>query len=396
MTETQDKCKDVLERLQRTQYQLDAMAEGNASPETTTALHQIGTRFHAFLSQHTKKPAFERLVSTRVIVGLLRGFHCEIDEVEAQLAPNEDGGDSGQPTWKEKWEAAEHAVEERLLLLANEAWKCVDEAVRHKSSYSAKSQQLLQSVTMRVARMSGAPVPAVPEWFIPDHEVQRGIRPFDRGSFGEIYRGTWRGLKVVVKCVTVTTEYEKRTFQREAKIWHKAKHANIVKFFGACHLSRPCFFVCEEAENGNLVDYLDRMDGADPSLVWRLLHEVALGLQFLPQEGIVHGDLKCNQVLVSGEGVAMLTDFGLSFISAESRPEASTGAVRWKAPECLSIEGLAPTFESDVYSFGMCIVETLTRNLPWGIYLPNAAVMDHLRHRTFLPRPAETESDEQW
>ncbi|RLN26564.1 hypothetical protein BBJ28_00022714, partial [Nothophytophthora sp. Chile5] len=297
MAETQDMCEDVLERLQRTQYRLDAVDEANALPETTLSLHRIGTCFHAFLSQHTKKSAFERLVSTRVIVGLLRGFHCEIDEVEDQLTPDEDGGDAAEPTWKEKWEAAERAVENRLVLLWRTKPGSVlselpdtkaqtdallvlnSEAVRHKSSYSAKSQQLLQSVTKRVARMSGAPVPAVPEWFIPDHEVQRGIRPFDRGSFGEIYRGTWRGLKVVIKCVTVTTEYEKRTFLREAKIWHKAKHANIVKFFGACHLSRPCFFVCEEAENGNLVDYLDRMDGADPSLVWRLLHEVALGLQ---------------------------------------------------------------------------------------------------------------------
>ncbi|RLN26565.1 hypothetical protein BBJ28_00022713, partial [Nothophytophthora sp. Chile5] len=297
MAETQDMCEDVLERLQRTQYRLDAVDEANALPETTLSLHRIGTCFHAFLSQHTKKSAFERLVSTRVIVGLLRGFHCEIDEVEDQLTPDEDGGDAAEPTWKEKWEAAEHAVEDRLVLLWRTKPGSVlselpdtktqtdallvlnSEAVRHKSSYNAKSQQLLQSVTKRVARMSGAPVPAVPEWFIPDHEVQRGIRPFDRGSFGEIYRGTWRGLKVVVKCVTVTSDYEKRTFLREAKIWHKAKHANIVKFFGACHLSRPCFFVCEEAENGNLVDYLDRMDGADPSLVWRLLHEVALGLQ---------------------------------------------------------------------------------------------------------------------
>ncbi|RLN83031.1 hypothetical protein BBJ28_00023657, partial [Nothophytophthora sp. Chile5] len=94
MAETQDMCEDVLERLQRTQYRLDAVTETNALPETTLFLHRIGTRFHAFLSQHTKKAAFERLVSTRVIVGLLRGFHCEIDEVEAQLTPDEDGGDS--------------------------------------------------------------------------------------------------------------------------------------------------------------------------------------------------------------------------------------------------------------------------------------------------------------
>ncbi|KAG6951019.1 hypothetical protein JG687_00013876 [Phytophthora cactorum] len=44
-------------------------------------------------------------------------------------------------------------------------------------------------------------------------------------------------------------------------------------------------------------------------------------------------DLKCNQILVSEEDVAMLADFGLSFVSADSRPLTPSGAVRWKAPD---------------------------------------------------------------
>ncbi|RLN94141.1 hypothetical protein BBJ28_00008327, partial [Nothophytophthora sp. Chile5] len=413
MAETQDMCEDVLERLQRTQYRLDE--RGSDVPvDIQTSLLLIGSHFHAFLAQHTNKRAFERLVSTRTVIALLRGFHRDIDDVDAQM--KSDKADPSQLNWAEKCDAAELAVEERLLRLWEtkaghllkdlpDAKSQMDalvllncEAERHSASYSVKSQQLLNTVTKKVARMSGAPVPAVPEWFIPDHEVQRELRPFDRGSFGEIYRGAWRGLKVVIKCVNVHSAEEKRTFLREAKIWHKAQHKHIVKFFGACHLSRPCFFVCEEAKNGNLVDYLDKMKTTigKSSLVWGLLYEVTLGLQFLHRNNIVHGDLKCNQILVSGEGVAMLTDFGLSFISSESRPEMTGGGVRWTAPECLTSEGLAPTFESDVYSFGMCVVEAVTNNLPWGVRLPDAAVMDHLRHRTFLNRPPEFESDAEW
>ncbi|RLN88618.1 hypothetical protein BBJ28_00020189 [Nothophytophthora sp. Chile5] len=413
MAETQDMCEDVLERLQRTQYRLDE--RGSDVPvDIQTSLLLIGSHFHAFLAQHTNKRAFERLVSTHTVITLLRDFHRDLDDVEAQMIP--DRSDLSQLNWVEKCDAAELAVEERLLRLwetkaghllkdlpdtksQTDALMLLNcETERHSASYSAKSQQLLNAVTKKVARMSGAPVPAVPEWFIPDHEVQRELRPFDRGSFGEIYRGTWRGLKVVIKCVNVHSAEEKRTFLREARIWHKVQHKHIVKFFGACHLSRPCFFVCEEAENGNLVDYLDNMKTTvgKSSLVWSLLYEVALGLQFLHRNSIVHGDLKCNQILVSGDGVTMLTDFGLSFISSESRPETTGGGVRWTAPECLASEGLAPTFESDVYSFGMCVVEAVTNNLPWGVHLPDAAVMDHLRHRTFLSRPPAFESDAEW
>ncbi|EGZ30248.1 hypothetical protein PHYSODRAFT_391381, partial [Phytophthora sojae] len=107
------------------------------------------------------------------------------------------------------------------------------------------------------------------------------------------------------------------------------------------------------------------------ALVWRLLHGAALGLQFLHEKKIVHGDLKCNQILVTEEKTAKLTDFGFSFALMESKPTTSTGAVRWKAPELLRSESCSLTFESDVYSFGMCVVEAVSGNVPWGTHLPN-------------------------
>ncbi|POM59238.1 TKL protein kinase [Phytophthora palmivora] len=110
-----------------------------------------------------------------------------------------------------------------LLLLSNET-------TRHMASYSTEAQEFLTSVTNLVMRMSGASIPEVPEWFIPEHEIQREMRPFDCGSFGEVFRGKWRGLNVVIKCVSVNAPMDRRAFHREARIWHKAKHKHIVKF----------------------------------------------------------------------------------------------------------------------------------------------------------------------
>jgi serine/threonine protein kinase len=141
---------------------------------------------------------------------------------------------------------------------------------------------------------------------------------------------------------------------------------------------------------------LDKRKGEGRTLIWRKLHEAALGLEYLHQNDIVHGDLKCNQILVTGEGVAKLTDFGFSFVLSESKPQGSGGATRWRAPECLGYKGQMPTFESDIYSFGMCVVEAVTYDVPWGVYLPDAAVMDHLRHRQFLARPKEFAIDAEW
>ncbi|RLN89472.1 hypothetical protein BBJ28_00025984 [Nothophytophthora sp. Chile5] len=243
--------------------------------------------------------------------------------------------------------------------------------------------------------MSGAVIREVPQWFIPEHAVQREARPFSSGSYGTVYRGLWRGSKVVIKCVDATSSEEKRVFLREANIWHRLRHPHVVTLFGACHVSRPCFFVCEETTNGNLADYLDKTKTADGSIVWDKLYEAAMGLQHLHQNNIVHGDLKCNQILVSGEGVAKLTDFGMSFISSGSTPAVSSGAVRWTAPECLTSEG-PPTFKSDVYSFGMCVVEAVTKTIPWGLLLSDVAVIDKLNHQVFMERPAAFESDAHW
>ncbi|OWY96783.1 TKL protein kinase, partial [Phytophthora megakarya] len=248
-----------------------------------------------------------------------------------------------------------------------------------------------------IIRQSAASVPVVPGWFIPEHEVQREINHFAQGSFGKVYRGTWRNEKVVIKCVKEYSASSEQDFSREARVWLRAQHPNVVRFFGACHLARPCFFVCEEVTNGNLADFLKKTKGSDRSLTWRLLRGAALGLQCLHQNQIVHGDLKCNQILVSEDLTAKLTDFGMSFVSMKSRPATTSGAVRWKAPELLISEGKAPTFASDVYSFGMCVVEAVSGSVPWQAHLPNIAVVYHLTEKKkFLSRPIAFVNDEQW
>ncbi|EGZ08811.1 hypothetical protein PHYSODRAFT_525080, partial [Phytophthora sojae] len=190
-----------------------------------------------------------------------------------------------------------------------------------------------------------------------------------------------------------------RTFHREARIWQKARHPNIVPFFGACDEGSTYFFVCEEAKNGKLLDYLyHAREEEGRSLVWRKLLDAALGLHFLHERHIVHSDLKCNQILVSKDGVAMLTDFGLSFLATEqSGDEETVGAIRWKAPEVIRKDKpVAPNAQSDVYSFGMCVVEAVTCDVPWGQRVPDPVVTFHVTRQKFMPRPKAFKSDAQW
>ncbi|KAE8899316.1 hypothetical protein PF005_g6923 [Phytophthora fragariae] len=411
MEETSVMSKGVLERFLKMQ-QLITEQKDNNTRAMVGDFRALRVRFHAFLVKYKQGPAFERLVSARTVIELLRGFHVALDSIEKNVLG--ESIDSTTSSWMELWEQERQEVEKKLLhLWVANAMNILDELPNQTSqenallllncetsgswdSSSAQSSELLRSMTQHLVRLSGASVPVVPGWFIPDHEVQRERSHFARGSFGKVYRGRWRSEKVVIKCVDVVTANDERDFSREARVWLRAQHPNVVRFIGACHLTRPCFFVCEEATNGNLVDFLNKNKERREVLTWRLLHGAALGLQFLHQNKIIHGDLKCNQILVSDDFTAKLTDFGMSFVSLESRPATTTGAVRWKAPELLSNKGTAPTFASDVYSFGMCVVEAVSGRVPWQAHLPDIAVVYHLT-RGFLPsRPKEFKSDERW
>ncbi|KAJ8554787.1 hypothetical protein ON010_g9697 [Phytophthora cinnamomi] len=129
------------------------------------------------------------------------------------------------------------------------------------------------------------------------------------------------------------------------------------------------------------------------------------------QRGIVHGDLKCNNILVSKTGIAMLTDFGQSCMPAQDgRSREPIGAFQWKAPELFEPDCRAPTFEPDIYAFGMCVVEAWRGGSPWGSQ-PDAAIRYTLVKMKraaaqagyqrsistcITPRPGNVKSDQHW
>ncbi|GMF16456.1 unnamed protein product [Phytophthora lilii] len=233
------------------------------------------------------------------------------------------------------------------------------------------------------------PVPEVsdplPEWFIPPEEVLFDPeQPFGRGSFGTVHKGKWLDSDVVVKRVKAEHHASTESFRSEVSIWYSLNHPHIVNLYGACHLGGKPFFVCENAGLGNLNAYLRRRkpgkdnDKIDVAEAWSKLYEAALGLQYLHERGIVHQDLKCDNILVGSDGRAKLTDFGLSTNvlgrnSRQSTDKSSKpiGAVRWKAPELLEAaklkhDSVSPLVEADIFAFGMCIVQAVSGKFPWG------------------------------
>ncbi|KAF1333285.1 Tkl protein kinase, partial [Globisporangium splendens] len=129
-------------------------------------------------------------------------------------------------------------------------------------------------------------------------------------------------------------------------------------------------------------------------LTWRKLYEAARTLKQLHEQKIVHGRLRCSNILISTDGTqtARVRNFGPYF--DHEQEGAKDEAIRWSAPECL--RGANASCASDVFAFGMCILEAVTRADPWGSVSPG--VIRVLVPAGCLPqRPVDTVvSGAQW
>ncbi|KAJ7041007.1 kinase-like domain-containing protein [Mycena alexandri] len=193
------------------------------------------------------------------------------------------------------------------------------------------------------------------------------------GGFGDIWKGLLRGQSVSVKIMRVFQEQEVeaalKEFGREALIWRQLYHPNLLPFFGLYYLDNRLCLVSPWMENGNIMQFLSKKS---PNISYRLslILDVALGLQYLHEQKVVHGDLKAINILVTPSGRACICDFGVSSIANEitMRLHATTtargGTTRYCAPELFQ-EKNKKHFPSDVYAFACVCYEILTGKVPF-------------------------------
>ncbi|KAK7055315.1 kinase domain-containing protein [Favolaschia claudopus] len=238
----------------------------------------------------------------------------------------------------------------------------------------------------------------LPSWTITRYEVDRDIK-IGIGFFSDVYKGTWRGRTVAIKCLAETTPRD--LFLREVNIWKELKHPNVLQLYGASGASGdgPWFFVCPYERFGNLSGFLRRValegdaarDGRESDLL-RFMHEVAKGMEYLHEKGVLHGDLKAANILVDDRIHCLVADFGQSEMKSEAYRISGTspphGTLRWQSPE-LMLGSSELTAEMDVYSYAICCVEILSMGrLPWPLMSDEAVRNFVLKDNTRPKLPA--------
>ncbi|KAG7440171.1 kinase-like protein, partial [Guyanagaster necrorhizus] len=221
-----------------------------------------------------------------------------------------------------------------------------------------------------------------------------GDYPFARGHFGDLWRGEVGGTEVAVKRARVFTSDNNiqkvlRRIRREAIIWGQCDHPNVLPFYGIYRDSAPSTYclVSPFIVNGPLRQYLRNTDNPNRH---RLALDITRGMGYLHKLSIVHGDLKGDNILVTDDHIAVIADFGISFVTGVTTIGTSSssrkgGTVKWQAPEVLNAS--PNSFSADVYSLACVYFEVFDGSIPWTDLNDGTVIINVSVHKKHPPRP---------
>ena len=216
----------------------------------------------------------------------------------------------------------------------------------------------------------------------PDFALEREI---GRGGMGVVYQGIDVKLerpvaiKVLPEVLGDVPDVRER-FLREARTAAKLSHQNIVPIYRADESGGVVFIVMALVDGESLADRLTARGALPPRELVPLLHDVAAALDHAHAHGVVHRDVKPENILIErSTGRALVTDFGIARV-AEAKPLTATGqvlgTVHYMSPE--QISGDPVDGRSDLYSLGVVAFRALTGRLPFDNESASAVLVAHV------------------
>jgi serine/threonine protein kinase len=212
---------------------------------------------------------------------------------------------------------------------------------------------------------------------LPSSKVTIG-KPLAKGAFGQVYRGSWGEKKVALKKIVIPTvrglgifnENVKESIQWEVARLSTVNHPNLVQFYGVYQKEdQGCtYLVMELCEGGTLQKALES-ENVPWSKRWQWALQITEGVAYLHSEGVLHRDLKSDNILIDHNGKAKLADLGLAQVDAllqaceakvvEQGPENQ----RFMAPENIGNEALS-TKAADIYVLGLVFWQIASGKVP--------------------------------
>uniref|UniRef100_A0A0D9WXM9 Protein kinase domain-containing protein n=1 Tax=Leersia perrieri TaxID=77586 RepID=A0A0D9WXM9_9ORYZ len=212
-------------------------------------------------------------------------------------------------------------------------------------------------------------------------------RKIASGVHSSVYHGRYRDQSVAVKTIRTPADDDgdgdvlrgeiEAQFNAEVSLLSRLSHPNVVRLVGTCRKPPVYCVVTEFMPGGTLSAYLHQRRqrqprSLPPETIVRLALDVARGMAYLHSRGVVHRDLKPDNLLLDGEGRARVADLGTSCLESTCRGDkcsnSNMGTYRWMAPEMFRDRGYSR--KVDVYSFGIVLWELTTCFLPFHKLYP--------------------------
>jgi serine/threonine protein kinase len=209
------------------------------------------------------------------------------------------------------------------------------------------------------------------------------INLIGKGGMGGVYLamdetlGRRVAVKVMLKSLGTDPKFL-ATFKREAQAIAKLNHPNIAQIYSFGQTKGQPYIVMELVSGKRLDKMIDENHRLDPCYVMKIGLQIAEGLNAADEAGLIHGDIKPENILVDEKGRAKLVDFGIATVAHSSQQEGIWGTPYYIAPE--KVKRQKVDSRADIYSLGGTLYHAITGIPPFEGKTPVEVVKARLEH----------------
>ncbi|RPJ09889.1 MAG: serine/threonine protein kinase [Spirochaetaceae bacterium] len=195
----------------------------------------------------------------------------------------------------------------------------------------------------------------------------RILKVIGEGGMGKVYLGVHPTLKkdIIIKRLSISSKKSlSDRFRREARVMMGFRHENIVSVYDHFKHGAAYYIAMEFVDGISLEDLIEKKKKIPPLAAILILREISRGLAYAHNKGVIHRDIKPDNVLIAKSGEVKLFDFGIAMVEEEAEEDLTKTGIVMGTPSYMSPEQIKDAKHvdkrSDIYSLGALFYQMIT------------------------------------